>query len=208
MPIGVPKIPFRSPGEEEASWVDVYNRLYRQRFLFLGSMVDSEISNQLIGLMVFLSLEDPISDLFLFINSPGGWVIPGLGLYDMMQFVPPDVHTVGMGAAASMGSLILAGGAFTKRLAFPHARVMIHQPSSRYVNTQATESVLEGEELLRLREDLTNIYAQRTGKPIWVLANDMERDLFMSATEAQAYGIVDLIADEVEGKEDEFDTNT
>nr|YP_009924482.1 clp protease proteolytic subunit [Styrax faberi]QNH68238.1 clp protease proteolytic subunit [Styrax faberi] len=121
MPIGVPKVPFRSPGEEDASWVDVY-RLYRERLLFLGQEVDSEISNQLIGLMVYLSIEDDTKDLYLFINSPGGWVIPGVAIYDTIQFVQPDVHTICMGLAASMGSFILVGGEITKRLAFPHGK--------------------------------------------------------------------------------------
>jgi ATP-dependent Clp protease protease subunit len=194
MPIGVPKVPFRSPGEEDAVWVDIYNRLYRERLLFLGQGVDSEISNQLVGLMVYLSMEDNTRDLYLFINSPGGWVIPGIAIYDAMQIVPPDVHTICMGLAASMGSFILVGGEFTKRLAFPHARVMIHQPASSFYEAQAGEFILEAEELLKLREILTRVYVQRTGKPLWVVSEDMERDVFMSATEAQAYGIVDLVA--------------
>nr|QSX28094.1 ClpP [Brachystegia kennedyi] len=183
MPIGVPKVPFRSPGEEDASWVDV--RLYRERLLFLGQEVDSEISNQLIGLMVYLSIEDDNKDLFLFINSPGGWVIPGIGIYDTMQFVQPDVQTVCMGLAASMGSFILAGGEITKRLAFPHAS---------FYEAQTGEFILEAEELLKLRETLTRVYVQRTGKPFWVVSEDMERDVFMSAAEAQTHGIVDLVA--------------
>nr|YP_009569216.1 clp protease proteolytic subunit [Calandrinia granulifera]QBC66942.1 clp protease proteolytic subunit [Calandrinia granulifera] len=193
MPIGVPKVPFRIPGEEDASWVDLYNRLYRQRLLFLGQEVDSEIANQLIGLMVYLSIEDNTKDLYLFLNSPGGWVIPGIGLYDAMQFVPPDVNTICMGLAASMGSFILVGGEITKRLAFPHARVMIHQPASSFYEGQAEEVFIEAEELIQMRETLTKVYVQRTGKPLWVISEDMERDVFMSATEAQAYGIVDLV---------------
>nr|YP_009179081.1 ATP-dependent Clp protease proteolytic subunit [Ostrya rehderiana]YP_009342956.1 ATP-dependent Clp protease proteolytic subunit [Carpinus putoensis]YP_009353653.1 ATP-dependent Clp protease proteolytic subunit [Ostrya trichocarpa]YP_009378601.1 ATP-dependent Clp protease proteolytic subunit [Carpinus tientaiensis]YP_009453715.1 ATP-dependent Clp protease proteolytic subunit [Carpinus cordata]YP_009499614.1 ATP-dependent Clp protease proteolytic subunit [Carpinus oblongifolia]YP_009499699.1 len=194
MPIGVPKVPFRSPGEEDASWVDV-NRLYRERLLFLGQEVDSEISNQLIGLMVYLSIEDDIKDLYLFMNSPGGWVIPGVAIYDTMQFVRPDVQTICMGLAASMGSFILVGGEITKRLAFPHARrVMIHQPASSFYEAQTGEFILEAEELLKLRETITRVYVQRTGKPLWVVSEDMERDVFMSATEAQAHGIVDVIA--------------
>lgn len=144
--------------------------------------------------MVYLSIENATKDLYLFINSPGGWVIPGIAIYDTMQFVRPDVQTVCMGLAASMGSFILVGGKITKRLAFPHARVMIHQPISGYYEAQIVEFVLEAEELLKLREILTRIYAQRTGKPLWVVSEDMERDVFMSATEAQAYGIVDLVA--------------
>ncbi|KAK8323855.1 hypothetical protein V6Z11_A12G264800 [Gossypium hirsutum] len=202
MPIGVPKVPFRNPGEEDAVWVDGYNfilinRLYRERLLFLGQEVDSEISNQLIGLMVYviyLSIENDTKDLYLFINSPGGWVIPGVAIYDTMQFVQPDVHTICMGLAASMGSFLLAGGEITKRLAFPHARVMIHQPASSFYEAQTGEFILEAEELLKLRESLTRVYVQRTGKPLWVVSEDMERNVFMSATEAQAHGIVDLVA--------------
>nr|YP_009449999.1 clp protease proteolytic subunit [Burmannia disticha]ANK36196.1 clp protease proteolytic subunit [Burmannia disticha]AYW12082.1 clp protease proteolytic subunit [Burmannia disticha] len=201
MPVGVPKVPFRSPGEEDAVWVDV-NRLYRQRILFLGQELDSEISNQLVGLMVYLTLEDKTKDLYLFINSPGGWVIPGIALYDLMQFLPQDVYTICMGLAASMGSFILVGGEITKRLAFPHARVMIHQPSSSFYEAPAGEFLLEAEELLKLRETLTKVYAQRTGTPLWVLSEDMERDVFMSATEAQAYGIIDLVGVENENTGD------
>nr|YP_009762817.1 ClpP [Gleditsia japonica]YP_009762901.1 ClpP [Gleditsia sinensis]QYF07708.1 ClpP [Gleditsia fera]WCF70391.1 clp protease proteolytic subunit [Gleditsia japonica var. velutina]QIQ60028.1 ClpP [Gleditsia japonica]QIQ60113.1 ClpP [Gleditsia sinensis]QPF22695.1 ClpP [Gleditsia sinensis] len=193
MPIGVPKVPFRGPGEEDASWVDV-NRLYRERLLFLGQGIDSEVSNQLIGLMVYLSIEDDTKDLYLFINSPGGWVIPGIAIYDTMQFVQPDVQTVCMGLAASMGSFILAGGEITKRLAFPHARVMIHQPASSFYEAQTVEFILEAEELLKVREIIARVYGQRTGKPLWVVSEDMERDVFMSAAEAQAHGIVDLVA--------------
>nr|YP_009495269.1 clp protease proteolytic subunit [Gentiana stipitata]AWO67101.1 clp protease proteolytic subunit [Gentiana stipitata]QQY86537.1 ATP-dependent Clp protease proteolytic subunit [Gentiana urnula] len=194
MPIGVPKVPFRGPGEVDASWVDL-NRLYRERLLFLGQAVDSEISNQLIGLMIYLSIEDDNKDLYLFINSPGGWIIPGVAIYDTMQFVRPDVHTICMGLAASMGSFILVGGEITKRLAFPHAsRVMIHQPASSFYEAQTGEFILEVEELLKLRETITRVYGQKTGKSLWVVSEDMERDVFMSATEAQAYGIVDLVA--------------
>nr|YP_010413164.1 clp protease proteolytic subunit [Elaeocarpus glabripetalus]QNQ65525.1 clp protease proteolytic subunit [Elaeocarpus japonicus]QXO01991.1 ATP-dependent Clp protease proteolytic subunit 1 [Elaeocarpus glabripetalus]URQ17447.1 clp protease proteolytic subunit [Elaeocarpus glabripetalus]UZS76971.1 clp protease proteolytic subunit [Elaeocarpus japonicus] len=194
MPIGVPKVPFRGPGGGGAVWVDIYNRLYRERLLFLGQEVDSDISNQLIGLMVYLSMENDTKDLYLFINSPGGWVIPGVAIYDTMQFVRPDVQTICMGLAASMGSFILVGGEITKRLAFLHARVMIHQPASAFYQAQAGEFILEAEELLKLRETITRVYVQRTGKPLWVVSEDMERDAFMSAPEAQAHGIVDLVA--------------
>nr|YP_009648693.1 ATP-dependent Clp protease proteolytic subunit [Casuarina glauca]YP_010200025.1 ATP-dependent Clp protease proteolytic subunit [Casuarina cunninghamiana]QWE50936.1 ATP-dependent Clp protease proteolytic subunit [Casuarina equisetifolia]QDA81669.1 ATP-dependent Clp protease proteolytic subunit [Casuarina glauca]QXF29367.1 ATP-dependent Clp protease proteolytic subunit [Casuarina equisetifolia]UAD90196.1 ATP-dependent Clp protease proteolytic subunit [Casuarina cunninghamiana] len=197
MPIGIPKVPFRSPGEEDASWVDV-NRLYRQRLLFLGQEVDVEITNQLIGLIVFLSIEDGRKDLYLFINSPGGSVMPGVALYDLMQHVQPDIQTICMGLAASMGSFILVGGEITKRLAFPHARrVMIHQPSSSFHEAPTGEFILEAGELLKVREKITKIYARRTGQPLSVLSEDMERDTYMSATEAQAHGIVDLLAVEL-----------
>nr|QXE46042.1 ATP-dependent clp protease proteolytic subunit [Gonocarpus micranthus] len=193
MPIGVPKVPFRIPGEEDATWVDV-NRLYRERLLFLGQEIDSEMANQLIGLMIYLTIEDETKELYLFINSPGGWVVPGLAIYDTMRFVRPDVHTICMGMAASMGSFLLVGGEITKRLAFPHARVMIHQPASSFYETQTGEFIMEAGELLNLRETITKVYVQRTGKPFWVISEDLERDVFMSATEAQAHGLIDLVA--------------
>nr|YP_009320391.1 clpP-like protease [Dipteronia dyeriana]AMA98236.1 clpP-like protease [Dipteronia dyeriana] len=193
MPIGVPKVPFRTPGERNATWIDI-NRLYRERLIFLGQAIDSNVSNQLIGLFVYLSSESDTKDLYLLINSPGGWVIPGIAIYDTMQFVRPDIQTICMGLAASMGSFILVGGAITKRLAFPHARVMIHQPAAAFYEAQTSELILEAEELLKLREILTRVYVQRTGKPLWAVSEDMERDTFMSATEAQAHGIVDFVA--------------
>nr|UBX38490.1 ATP-dependent Clp protease proteolytic subunit [Cycas taiwaniana] len=198
MPIGVPKVPFRIPGEEDAVWVDVINRLYRERLLFPGQQVDDEIANQLIGIMMYLNGEDENKDIYPYINSPGGAVIPGISIYDAMQFVVPDVHTICMGLAASMGSSVLTGGEITKRIALPH--VMIHQPASSYYDGQAGECIMEAEEVLKLRDSITNVYVQRTGKPLWVISGDMERDVFMSATEAQAYGIVDLVA--VENTED------
>ncbi|CAN7028082.1 unnamed protein product, partial [Brassica oleracea var. botrytis] len=127
-------------------------------------------------------------DLYLFINSPGGWVISGMAIYDTMQFVRPDVQTICMGLAASIASFIL------KKLFYYIIRVMIHQPASSFYEAQTGEVILEAEELLKLRETITRVYVQRTGKPIWVVSEDMERDVFMSATEAQAHGIVDLVA--------------
>nr|YP_010566372.1 clp protease proteolytic subunit [Medicago scutellata]UGK72890.1 clp protease proteolytic subunit [Medicago scutellata]UZC31531.1 clp protease proteolytic subunit [Medicago scutellata]UZC31607.1 clp protease proteolytic subunit [Medicago scutellata] len=195
MPIGVPKVPFKLPEDDEASWIDLYNRLFQERLLFLGQEVNSEISNQLVGLMVYLSLEDKNKDLYLFINSPGGEVISGMAIFDIMQLVEAEVHTICVGLAASMGSLLLAGGAFTKRLAFPHARVMIHQPATSLYEGQAVDCMLEANELLKMRKTMTTIYAKRTGKAFWQIYKDMERDFYMSAEEAQAHGIVDTVAD-------------
>nr|YP_009549557.1 ATP-dependent Clp protease proteolytic subunit [Histiopteris incisa]AYW16716.1 ATP-dependent Clp protease proteolytic subunit [Histiopteris incisa] len=194
MPIGVPKVPFRLPGEEDAVRVDVYNRLYRERLLFLGQQVDDEIANQLIGIMMYLNGEDQAKDMYLYANSPGGAVLAGISAYDAMQFVVPDVHTICMGLAASMGSSILAGGEITRRIALPHARVMIHQPASSYYDGQAGECVMEAEEASKLRDCTTKVYAQRTGKPLWVISEDMERDVFLSAEEAQDYGVADPAA--------------
>nr|QXV93287.1 clp protease proteolytic subunit [Anthoshorea henryana] len=197
MPIGIPKVPFQGPDDETSSWVDLYNRLYRQRLLFIAEEIDSEISNNIIGIMVFLSLEDHTKEQYLFLNCPGGGVIPGISIYDAIQFVTPDVNTIDIGVAASMGSFLLVGGTITKRMAFPHARVMIHQPSTSFIpdSHQTKEFLLEVGELAKFREAILEVYVQRTGKPSWVIARDLERDIFMSATEAKDYGIIDLIAD-------------
>nr|WLS53512.1 clp protease proteolytic subunit [Persicaria senticosa] len=196
MPIGVPKVPFRIPGDEDATWIDVYNRLYRARLIFLTQEITTEVSNYLVGLMVYLSIEDQTQDLYMFINCPGGWVLPGIAIFDAMQLVLPEIYTICMGIAASMGSFILVGGEITKRLAFPHARVMMHQPASAFHEGSTGECMMEAEELLALRETLTKVYAQRTGQPLWVLTEDLERDVFMSAREAQAHGIIDIVAKE------------
>nr|YP_010592346.1 clp protease proteolytic subunit [Dischidia nummularia]QXO88966.1 ClpP [Dischidia nummularia]WAB52791.1 clp protease proteolytic subunit [Dischidia nummularia]WEV91976.1 clp protease proteolytic subunit [Dischidia nummularia] len=193
MPIGVPRVPYQCPGDANESWVDLYNRLYRERLLFLGQLIDSEIANQLMALMLYLNGEENNKDMYLFINSPGGWIIPGLAIYDTMQFLKADIHTIGMGLAASMGSFILAGGAITKRVAFPSARVMIHQPACLFYDVSLRDTFKETEEVLALRETLTRVYAQKTGKPFWVVSKDLERDTYMSAREAQAYGIVDFV---------------
>nr|YP_001430129.1 ATP-dependent Clp protease proteolytic subunit [Cuscuta reflexa]A7M988.1 RecName: Full=ATP-dependent Clp protease proteolytic subunit; AltName: Full=Endopeptidase Clp [Cuscuta reflexa]CAM98416.1 ATP-dependent Clp protease proteolytic subunit [Cuscuta reflexa] len=193
MPIGVPRVRFQYRRDRSRVWIDIYNRLYRERCLFLAHVVESQIANQLVGLFIYLGVQDETKDIFLFINSPGGGIISGFAIYDTMQFVRPDIQTICVGLAASMGSFLLVGGAITKRLAFPHARVMIHQPMSAFFETQTVEAILEAEELLKLRESLAKVYVQRTGKPDWVIAEDMERDVFLSATEAQSYGIVDVV---------------
>nr|YP_010613620.1 clp protease proteolytic subunit [Melilotus officinalis]WAR69251.1 clp protease proteolytic subunit [Melilotus officinalis] len=195
MPIGIPKVPFIFSGDDEASWVDLYYRIFLERFLFLGQAVNSEIANQLVGSIIYLSLEDKTKDLYVFINSPGGELISGMAIFDSMQFAEAEVQTVSVGLAASMASLVLLGGEITKRLAFPHARVMIHQPASSLYEGQALDCILEANELLIMRQNMANIYAQRTTKPLWRIYEDMERDLFMSAEEAQTHGIVDSVAD-------------
>nr|WFG52004.1 ATP-dependent Clp protease proteolytic subunit [Astragalus mongholicus] len=195
MPVGVPKVPFLVPGDEDASWLELYNCLYYKRLLFLGQAINSEIGNQLAGLMIYLSLEDKTKDLFLFINSPGGDVMSGMVMFDAMHFVQAEVQTVCVGVAASMASVLLVGGEITKRLAFPHARVMIHQPASSFLEGQTIECISEAFEIMKMRDNIIKIYAQRTNIPLWRLAKDIERDCFMSAEEALAYGIVDTVAD-------------
>nr|YP_009531595.1 ClpP [Dipsacus asper]AXZ62370.1 ClpP [Dipsacus asper] len=192
MPIGVPKIAYLITGEEEGTWVDVYG-LYRRRVLFLGQAIEREVANQIIGIIAFLSIDDSSLDHYLFINSPGGSLIGGIGIYDMMQGVKPDVHTFALGVVASMASFILAGGTITKRLAYPHSRVMIHQPASSYFQAPTGDFVMEIETVIEVREKITQTYARRTGQHYVIIWCDMERDCFMSATEAKAYGVVDLL---------------
>ena len=159
--------------------------------------LDADISNDIIGLILYLGMEDNTQDLHLFINSTGGEVINGMTIYNIMQFVPTAVSTICLGMAASMASYILVGGEYKKRVAFPHARVMIHQPSATFTSEDEKQEVSvlfsELEELVAIRETITRGYSERTGKPVWIISQDMERDFFMSATEAKAYGIVDLI---------------
>lgn len=193
MPIGVPKVAYRLPGESAPQWVDLYNRLYRERVLFLGSGLDDELANQLNGIMLYLSAEDASKRLFLYINSPGGSVTAGLSVFDIMNYVEASVTTIGIGFAASMASFILAGGEKGSRLALPHCRVMIHQPQGG-MEGQASEIVLEKEEIVRLRKVLGRIYADITGQSLPTIARDLDRDKYLSASEAKDYGIVDLVA--------------
>nr|AYC64216.1 Clp protease proteolytic subunit [Pseudobryopsis hainanensis] len=190
MPIGVPKVPFRLPGEPSAQWVDLYNRLYRERVLFLCQDLDDELSNQLIGIMLYLNAEEKSKDLYVYINSPGGSVTCGIAVYDIMNYIKADVSTICVGTAASMASFILAGGSISKRIAFPHSRIMIHQPEGGSQG-QASEILSESEEVMRIRRQVGQIYASRTGQPLNRISRDMDRDQFMSARQAKEYGLVD-----------------
>jgi len=195
MPIGVPKVPYRMPGETYTQWIDIYNRLYRERIIFLGRDVDDEIANQIIAVMLYLDSEDPGKDIILYINSPGGMVTAGMAIYDTMQHVKSDVVTICVGLAASMGSFLLAAGAKGKRLALPHSRIMIHQPSGG-TRGQATDIEIEAREILRIRQELNGIYAKNTGQPIEKIEKDMDRDFFMSAYEAKEYGLIDRVIED------------
>nr|CUR05190.1 clpP1 [Acacia oldfieldii]CUR05281.1 clpP1 [Acacia oldfieldii] len=194
MPVGVPKVPYQPFEDVDAYWVDIYNRLYRQRAIFLGQMVDTTIGNQIAGLLVYLHIQSFTRNIDFFINCPGGSIRPGLTIYDMMQVVEPDVQTICIGLAASMGSFILLGGEATKRIAFPHARVMMHQPMADIgMKLKAGFSILEINEIITMYNAIIHNYVQRTGKPSWVVSKDITRDIFMSAEEAQTHGIVDLV---------------
>lgn len=195
MPIGVPKVPYRMPGEPYTQWIDIYNRLYRERIIFLGKDVDDEIANQIVAVMLYLDSEDPGKDIVLYINSPGGSVTAGMAIYDTMQHIKSDVVTVCVGLAASMGSFLLAAGAPGKRLALPHSRIMIHQPSGG-TRGQATDIEIEAREILRIRKQLNQIYANRTNQELAKIEKDMDRDFFMSAQEAKEYGLIDRVIED------------
>ena len=192
MPIGVPKIPYRLPGEPTAQWVDLYNRLSRERILFLGQDIDDELANQIIGLLLYLNSEDEKNEIYLYINSPGGVVTAGLAVYDTMQHIQAQVTTICVGLAASMASIVLTGGEPGQRIALPHSQIMIHQPAAG-VQGQATEIQTEALEVLRLRQQLGRLYSQRTGQTLSQIAADMDRDTFFSAAQARDYGLVDQV---------------
>ncbi|CAN8075041.1 unnamed protein product [Agarophyton chilense] len=192
MPIGVPKVLFRVPGAPQADWVDIYNRLYRERIIFLGQEIDDEIANQIIAVMLYLESEDNTKPIYLYINSPGGSVIAGMAIYDTMKHIKSDVITINVGLAASMASFLLGGGEKGKRLALPHSRVMIHQPMGG-AQGQASDIEVEAQQILRIRENLTHEYARMTGQKYEQLLQDMDRDNFMSAAQALDYGLIDRI---------------
>lgn len=193
MPVGVPKVAYRLSDDQPADWIDLYNCLYRERFLFLCQDLNEELSNQLIGIMLYLNGEEGTDDVLLYINSLGGAITSGIGLYDVINFIDSDVTTICIGTAASIASFVLTGGTLGKRTALPNARIMIHQPAGG--SQGQTASVLsEAEEMVRLRDDLVHIYSQRTGQRPAQIRDDLGRDVFMSAHEAKAYGLVDQIA--------------
>jgi ATP-dependent Clp protease protease subunit len=173
---------------------DIYSRLLKDRIVFLGTPIDDHIASLIIAQLLFLEAEDPDRDIFLYINSPGGSVSAGLGIYDTMQYIKPDVVTICMGMAASMGALLLAAGAAGKRSALPNARVMIHQPLGGSQG-QASDIEIYAKEILKLREKLNEILAKHTGKDVKAIARDTDRNNFMSAAEAKEYGLVDEVID-------------
>ncbi|USR93218.1 ATP-dependent Clp protease proteolytic subunit [Phormidium yuhuli AB48] len=184
------------PGDTYTQWIDIYNRLYRERIIFIGRDIDDELANQVIAVMLYLASEDPDKDIMVYINSPGGVVSSGMAIYDTMQHIKADVVTICVGLAASMGSFLLAAGTPGKRLALPHSRIMIHQPSGG-TRGQASDIQIEAKEILRIRHQLNEIYAANTKQPIEKIEKDMDRDFFLSAEEAKEYGLIDRV---LEGK--------
>ena len=189
--LGMVPIVIETSGRGERAY-DIYSRLLRERLIFLVGPVTDQTANLVVAQMLFLESENPDKDIHLYINSPGGSVSAGLSIYDTMQFVKPDVSTMCMGIAASMGSFLLMAGAKGKRFALPNSRVMIHQPSGG-AQGQATDIEIHAREILKTREQLNRIYAERTGQSIEKIRADMERDFFMDPDEAKTYGLVDQV---------------
>jgi ATP-dependent Clp protease protease subunit len=180
----------QSPRGERA--YDIYSRLLKDRIIFLGSGIDDDVANLVIAQLLFLEAEDPEKDIHLYVNSPGGSITAGLAIYDTMQYVRPDVSTICLGQAASMGAWLLAAGAKGKRMGLPNCRVMIHQPMGGFQG-QATDIDIHAREILKIRERMNEILADHVGAPFEQIAKDTERDYFMSGAEARAYGIIDQV---------------
>ena len=172
---------------------DIYSRLLKDRIIFLGGPVTSDVSNLIVAQMLFLDAEDPDKDISLYIHSPGGSVTAGMAIYDTMQYIRSDVQTLCVGMAASMGAFLLAAGAQGKRIALPNAEILIHQPHVSGMGGQVTDVEIHAKQLLRTKDNMAKILAERTGQPLERVIEDTERDRFMSAEEAKDYGIVDVI---------------
>jgi ATP-dependent Clp protease protease subunit len=186
-------VPFvvEQTGRGERSY-DIFSRLLKERIVFLGSEVNDQISNLITAQLLFLESEDPEKDIFLYINSPGGSVSAGLAIYDTMQYIRPDVHTVCMGQAASMGALLLCGGAKGKRSALPHARIMIHQPLGGFQG-QASDVEIHAREMLRVKKEINHVLSRHTGRDLKQVELDSDRDNFMTPQQAKEYGIIDQV---------------
>lgn len=189
MPL-VPYVVERSGRDERA--MDIYSRLLKDRIIFLGTAIDDNVANLVIAQLLFLQFDDPKSDIHLYINSPGGSVTAGLGIYDTMQYISPDVSTICTGLAASMGAVLLAGGAARKRSALPHSRIMIHQPLGG-AQGQASDIEITARQILQLKKELYEILAKHSGKSYEQIEKDSDRDYWMRAEEAKEYGLIDEV---------------
>lgn len=169
---------------------DIYSRLLKDRIIFLGTPIDDHVANLMIAQMLFLEADDPEQDIYIYINSPGGYVTAGLAIYDTMQYIRPDVATICIGQAASMGALLLTAGAKGKRFSLPHSRIMIHQPAGGFQG-QASDIDIQAREILRMKENLDQIMAKHTGQDLERIKRDTDRDYFMSGEQAKDYGLVD-----------------
>ncbi len=193
MPIGLPSVSYRLPGSPYEQWISIYERLFRERIIFLSEEVDDGIANAIVAYLLYLDSEDQTKPIYLYINSPGGSVTAGMAIYDTMQHIKSEVVTICVGLAASMGSFLLAAGTKGKRLALPHARIMIHQPMGGTGRRQATDIEIEAKEILRVRAQLNQMLANCTGQPLEKIERDTDRDYFMSPQDAKEYGLIDQV---------------
>ena len=193
----VPMVVEQSSRGERA--YDIYSRLLKENIIFLGTPIDDQVANLIIAQMLFLAAEDPQRDISLYINSPGGSITAGLAILDTMRFVEPDIVTICVGQAASMGAVLLAAGPKGKRYSLPHSRILIHQPSMSGLAGQAADIDIYAKEILRMREILNQELAQATGQPVEKIAQDVDRDYIMEADQAQAYGMIDRVIVSREG---------
>jgi ATP-dependent Clp protease, protease subunit len=171
---------------------DIYSRLLRERIVFLGSAIDSDVANLIVAQLLFLEAEDPEKDIYLYVNSPGGSVYAGMGIYDTIKQIRPDVSTICVGFAASMGAFLLSAGTKGKRMSLPHARIMIHQPLGG-ASGQATDIEIQAKEILYIKGHLNDLLADHTGQPLSRIQDDTDRDFYMSAAEATEYGLIDQV---------------
>ncbi|MEO0407903.1 MAG: ATP-dependent Clp protease proteolytic subunit [Cyanobacteria bacterium P01_A01_bin.135] len=195
MPIGVPSVPYRLPGSTYEQWISIYERLFRERIIFLAEEVDDGIANAIVAYMLYLDSEDSTKPIYLYINSPGGSVTAGMAIYDTMQHIKSEVVTICVGLAASMGAFLLAAGSPGKRLALPHSRIMIHQPLGGIGRSQASDIEIEARQILRVRQELNEMLAHHTGRSLEQIEKDTDRDYFLSAAEAEAYGLIDQVVE-------------
>jgi ATP-dependent Clp protease, protease subunit len=196
MPIGTPSVPYRLPGGNYEQWIGIYERLFRERIIFLTEEVDDGIANAIVAYMLYLDSEDSTKPIYLYINSPGGSVTAGMAIYDTMQYIKSEVVTICVGLAASMGAFLLNAGTKGKRLALPHSRIMIHQPSGGVGRSQATDIEIEAVRIVQVRKDLNELMALHSGQDIAKIEKDSDRDYFMSAAEAKEYGLIDRVIEE------------
>eukprot|EP00239_Pterosperma_sp_CCMP1384_P002334 CAMPEP_0197848414 /NCGR_PEP_ID=MMETSP1438-20131217/8684_1 /TAXON_ID=1461541 /ORGANISM="Pterosperma sp., Strain CCMP1384" /LENGTH=204 /DNA_ID=CAMNT_0043460651 /DNA_START=455 /DNA_END=1069 /DNA_ORIENTATION=+ len=192
MPIGVPKVPYRTPKENTWQWVDLWNCLYRERIIFIGDNIDEEMSNQLVGTLLYLDSIDKGKDIMLYINSPSGEVVPTLALYDTMNACQSDVGTLAFGGAMGMSGFLLATGKKGKRNVLPNTKIMLHQPSGA-ARGQAMDIYNEARELLRLRHYMSSVLAKSLDKPVEEVKKRFARDVYFSPEEAKEYGIIDNV---------------
>ncbi len=197
MPIDIPKVPYRLPGQPYEDWISIYNRLFLERILFLDWEINNETANTIVSYMLYLDSEDQGKDIMLYINSPGGSVTAGMAIYDTIQHIRSDVVTICVGLAASMGAFLLAAGTKGKRIALPHSRIMIHQPAlSQGMYGQATDISIAAKQILRTRKQMDEILAECTGQSVETIQRDTDRDYYLSADEAKDYGIIDKVISE------------